>query len=169
MSLTIRQQAMWWGAALFLLLLSLIVLDQVLLPYLVGLAIAYLLDPLADRLERLGCSRFWATAIISVTALLFVLAGIILLIPLLFQQLAELTLFVPAGRWCGSTSAAATSRTRATFANTWRRSSPPSNGGKGRRRVTAARRCGSAASSKSCIGAPAVAPRSSSTSTTSRF
>lgn len=95
MSLTIRQQAMWWGAALFLLLLSLIVLDQVLLPYLVGLAIAYLLDPLADRLERLGCSRFWATAIISVSALLFVLAGIILLIPLLFQQLAELTLFVP--------------------------------------------------------------------------
>ncbi|MCE2522806.1 MAG: AI-2E family transporter [Rhodobacteraceae bacterium] len=95
MSLTIKQQAMWWGTVLLVLVLALIVLDEVLLPYLVGLAIAYLLDPLADRLENLGCSRFWATTIISVSALLIVLAGLVFLVPLLIQQFAELTLFVP--------------------------------------------------------------------------
>ncbi len=95
MSLTIRQQATWWGAALAILVLALVMLEEVLLPYLVGLAIAYLLDPVADRLEKFGCSRFWATAIISTASLLFVLAGLVVLIPLLLQQFSEFALFVP--------------------------------------------------------------------------
>ena len=95
MSLTIRQQAAWWGAGVAILVLALVMLEKVLLPYLVGLAIAYLLDPVADRLEKLGCSRFWATAIISTGSLLLVLAGLVILIPLLLQQFTEFVLFVP--------------------------------------------------------------------------
>ena len=95
MALKPRQQVMWWGIFLLLSIGALLVLENVLLPYLVGIAFAYLLDPLADRLERVGCSRVWATAIISISALLIVLAGLVLLVPLLLQQLAELTLFVP--------------------------------------------------------------------------
>ena len=33
-----------------------------LLPFLLGAAIAYFLDPIADRLERLGLSRVWRRA-----------------------------------------------------------------------------------------------------------
>ena len=32
-------------------------LSDVLLPFVAGMALAYLLDPLADRLERLGVNR----------------------------------------------------------------------------------------------------------------
>ncbi len=95
MSLEPRQQVMWWGGALFVLVASLVLLEKVLLPYLLGFAIAYLLDPLADRLERIGCSRFWATALISGSALLVVLAGLVFLIPILAQQFTELALFLP--------------------------------------------------------------------------
>ena len=35
-------------------------LSDVLLPFVAGMALAYLLDPLADRLERLGVSRLVA-------------------------------------------------------------------------------------------------------------
>ena len=44
-----------------LLLLFLWVFSGILLPFILGMALAYLLDPLADRLERGGMSRFWAT------------------------------------------------------------------------------------------------------------
>ena len=37
------------------------------LPFIAGMALAYFLDPVADRLERLGLSRMWATVVILVT------------------------------------------------------------------------------------------------------
>ena len=42
-------------------LIALYLLRAVLLPFVAGIAIAYLLDPLCDRLERAGCSRLVAT------------------------------------------------------------------------------------------------------------
>ena len=55
-----RQAAYWAaGAAVFLVLLYL--LRGVLMPFVAGLAVAYFLDPVADRLEARGLSRLWAT------------------------------------------------------------------------------------------------------------
>ena len=36
-------------------------LHEILLPFVAGMALAYLLDPLANRIERLGVNRFMAT------------------------------------------------------------------------------------------------------------
>ena len=47
------------GLAIFLVLLYL--LRSILLPFVTGMAIAYLLDPLALRLQRWGMSRTLAT------------------------------------------------------------------------------------------------------------
>jgi predicted PurR-regulated permease PerM len=83
-----RQMAFWIGAALLLLLL-LWLLSDILLPFVVGLVIAYLLTPLADRLERLGMKRMIASLLL-VTLVVFVFVGAILLIaPLLGGQLAS--------------------------------------------------------------------------------
>ncbi len=96
MALPVRQQMIYWGIATVVLLLALWFLGSVILPFVVGGAIAYFLDPVADRLERMGCSRVIATVIIF----LFLIAvfGLITLIivPLLVQQTSDLVQSAPA-------------------------------------------------------------------------
>jgi predicted PurR-regulated permease PerM len=71
-------------------LAALYLLGNVILPFIVGGAIAYFLDPLADRLERLGLSRVLATVVISLAALLVVVLLVLAVIPMLIGQLADL-------------------------------------------------------------------------------
>lgn len=81
------------AAAGFLLLL--VLLSGVLLPFLVGMAAAYVLDPLADRLQRMGLGR--ATATLTLTVLFF--AGIVflllVLLPVMVSQVGELAQQLP--------------------------------------------------------------------------
>lgn len=86
-----RFWAIGFAVAAFLLW----VLSPVLLPFVAGLAIAYFMDPVADRLERLGLPR-WLCAISSL--LIFVLIIVLLallLVPLLQQQIATLIAALP--------------------------------------------------------------------------
>ena len=86
------------GLRLFLLVLlpvalaltGLVLLKQILLPFLVGLAAAYMLDPAADRLERLRFSRVSATALITGSFFLVLMVVVFLLGPSLGTQAAEL-------------------------------------------------------------------------------
>ena len=61
MSLPISQQAKYWGLSTAVFLLLLWLLGDILLPFFVGAAVAYFLDPVADRLETAGLSRAMAT------------------------------------------------------------------------------------------------------------
>jgi predicted PurR-regulated permease PerM len=56
----------------------------------VGGAIAYFMDPLADRLERAGLSRAAATGVISIAALLLTVLLFLAVLPVLFNQLTAL-------------------------------------------------------------------------------
>jgi len=95
MALPVRQQLIYWAAAAAVLLLILWVLGDVILPFVVGMAIAYFLDPVADRLEAMGLSRVLATAVISlVVVLIVVLAGLVV-IPALVQQTTDLVAAAP--------------------------------------------------------------------------
>jgi len=67
------------GLAVFCLLLYL--LRGVLLPFVAGMMVAYFLDPVADRLERAGCSRTLAVALIIAAFFLGVVLLLALLIP----------------------------------------------------------------------------------------
>jgi predicted PurR-regulated permease PerM len=95
MGLPIRDQAKYWGIAALVFLAMLYLLGNVILPFIVGGAIAYFLDPLADRLERLGLSRVLATVVISLAALLVVVLLVLAVIPMLIGQLAELVNAAP--------------------------------------------------------------------------
>ncbi len=90
MSLSISEQVRWWGIGLVVLAFIMWALGGVLLPFIVGAAIAYFLDPVADRLEKLGCSRAMATAIITFCAIFTFFVIAILLIPVIVEQLAAL-------------------------------------------------------------------------------
>ncbi len=92
-----RLVPLWAGgaAALLLLLAGLVLLRGVLLPFLVGMAAAYVLDPAADRLQRLGLGRTAAT--LALTALLFaaLLPLLLLVLPVIVDQAAGLAARLP--------------------------------------------------------------------------
>ncbi|MBL9050547.1 MAG: AI-2E family transporter [Tabrizicola sp.] len=90
MALPTKDQFRYWGIAAAVFLILLWFLGDVLLPFIVGGAIAYFLDPVADRLERLGLSRVMATSIISLVALLLVVLLVLAVIPTLVNQLTAL-------------------------------------------------------------------------------
>ena len=94
--MTVREQAKWWGAAFAGLIVVLWILGDVLLPFIVGGAIAYFLDPVADRLERAGCSRAVATTIIALVGVFAAIVAILMLIPTLIQQASSLINSAPA-------------------------------------------------------------------------
>ena len=60
--MTAERQLRFWLVGLALFLLAVYLLRGILLPFVAGMAIAYLLDPACDRLEKWGCSRTLATA-----------------------------------------------------------------------------------------------------------
>ena len=95
MSLPVKTQVVWWLTGFAVFLLALYVLRSMLLPFVVGCALAYLLDPLADRLERAGLSRVLATATIAVAAFMVVVVAFLMVVPALAGQLAEFIGFVP--------------------------------------------------------------------------
>jgi predicted PurR-regulated permease PerM len=100
MALPIREQAKYWGIAMALFLALMYLLGDVILPFIVGAALAYFLDPVADRLQRLGLSRVAATAVITVVAILLVVLLVLAIIPSLISQLTALVNAAPqiAGR-----------------------------------------------------------------------
>ena len=68
MALPVRAQLKYWGIAAIAFAVVLWFLGDVLLPFVLGGAIAYFLDPVADRLERAGMSRAMATGTITIMA-----------------------------------------------------------------------------------------------------
>ena len=85
--LRFERQVSFWVAALLVFILALWLLSEILLPFVVGMAIAYLLTPLTDRVERLGVNRLTAALLmITLVVLAFVLV-ILLVAPILGNQL----------------------------------------------------------------------------------
>jgi predicted PurR-regulated permease PerM len=95
MALSAPQQFRAWSVGAVATLFVLWLLSGVLLPFITGMAIAYFLDPSADKLEKLGCSRVVATSIITFVGLFFGFLLIALLVPQLVAQLAALVVAAP--------------------------------------------------------------------------
>jgi predicted PurR-regulated permease PerM len=92
---TLERQALVWLALFTALGLAIYVFSGILLPFVAGLVLAYFLDPLADRLERMGMSRLWATVfILGLFVMLFVVA-LLVLVPLLVSSLGDFLQIVP--------------------------------------------------------------------------
>ncbi|MBT5517800.1 MAG: AI-2E family transporter [Rhodobiaceae bacterium] len=70
-------------------------LASILLPFVLGFALAYFLDPVADRLEALGMRRSFATAIITFGFGLVVLLALAFGLPLVTAQISLLITALP--------------------------------------------------------------------------
>jgi predicted PurR-regulated permease PerM len=91
----VEQQVLFWLAALLVAVLALLALKDVLLPFLIGIVIAYALNPLADRLSGLGIPRPIASALIVTILVVVVALLFVFLVPLLIAQVQQLGLTMP--------------------------------------------------------------------------
>ncbi|HEU4518876.1 MAG TPA: AI-2E family transporter, partial [Microvirga sp.] len=87
--MSVERQIGFWVAALVVTGLFLFILRDILLPFVAGFALAYLLDPLADRLQRIGLSRLAATLVILVLFVLVFIVALVLLLPFVAHELAS--------------------------------------------------------------------------------
>lgn len=95
MALPVRDQLKYWGIAAAVFFVVLWSLGNVILPFVLGAAIAYFLDPVADRMERLGASRAVAVGLITFVAILLFVILSLLIIPMLISQTAQLIEAIP--------------------------------------------------------------------------
>jgi predicted PurR-regulated permease PerM len=95
MALPVNKQVRYWSIATAAFVVVMWALGNVILPFLLGAAVAYCLDPVADWLERHGFSRAWATGIITFLAILTFIVATLLVVPLLIRQASDLVATAP--------------------------------------------------------------------------
>jgi predicted PurR-regulated permease PerM len=95
-SLKPSRPAYFWLVTIALFSIAIVLLREVLLPFVAGLALAYLLDPLVTRLERIGMRRAAATLLILAVFLLSVITLLLLAIPVIVTEIAILIDKLPA-------------------------------------------------------------------------
>jgi predicted PurR-regulated permease PerM len=91
----VERQVLFWLAALLLAVLALLALKDVLLPFLIGVVVAYALNPLADRLARFGLGRTLASGLIVAVLVVVIVVLLVFLVPLLANQVQQLGLSLP--------------------------------------------------------------------------
>ncbi|MDQ3202683.1 MAG: AI-2E family transporter, partial [Pseudomonadota bacterium] len=77
----------FWLGGLVLLCAFLWLLHPILTPFLVALLLAYMFDPLVDRLEKAGLSRTWSVVAVFALITLIFTALLLVLVPMLAKQL----------------------------------------------------------------------------------
>lgn len=94
-------QARWfhfvvWAVILTAFVLFLRAVEPILLPFVLGILVAYLMDPLANRLQRMGMNRSVATALITFIMFALLVGLITYLAPILYQQVVQIVSHAPA-------------------------------------------------------------------------
>ncbi|MEQ8813340.1 MAG: AI-2E family transporter [Thalassobaculum sp.] len=93
--MTRRERSLFWALLLAAVTFGLYVLRDVLVPFVAGMAVAYLLDPVVDRLERLRIGRGLATFAVLFGFFAVAIGLVLLLIPLLQTQVERLAAVLP--------------------------------------------------------------------------
>jgi predicted PurR-regulated permease PerM len=86
---TFERQVLFWLAMFAVLVTTLWLLSEILLPFVAGAAIAYLITPLTDRMERLGINRLAAALLIMTVVVMVIVLIILLVAPILGGQLTS--------------------------------------------------------------------------------
>jgi predicted PurR-regulated permease PerM len=84
-----------WFLFATLFALCLYALSGILLPFVVGLLIAYLLNPLATKIEKKGLSRGVSSGMLILTFFIFFVGALLIALPFLRTQLTHLAQVLP--------------------------------------------------------------------------
>jgi len=86
--MNLTRPILFWIAMLAAVIAVVALLREVLLPFLAGMVLAYLLDPVANRIERLGVNRLVATLAILIVVIAAVALLIAWIVPIIISELA---------------------------------------------------------------------------------
>ena len=92
--MTDSRRWVWWGVALAAILFVYF-LHAILTPFLVAVVLAYMFDPVVDRLEKYGFSRTWGVVTVFTLFTVILVALLLVLVPLLAKQLMKLYQLAP--------------------------------------------------------------------------
>ena len=84
----------WWGVALGACLFVYF-LHPILTPFLIAIVLAYMFDPVVDRLERFGFSRTWGVITVFALFIVILMTLLLVLVPMLAKQLLKLYELAP--------------------------------------------------------------------------
>ena len=91
----IERQFLFWLAAFIVLIAALALLKDILLPFVVGITLAYFLNPIADRLVSWGMNRTMASARLVGAGGALAVGLIIFLAPLISEQAQQFAAALP--------------------------------------------------------------------------
>ena len=92
----LQRHVLFWIVAALVLAFVVRALAPVLLPFVVGLTIAYFLNPLVDRLTSLGIPRALATVALMLLAIAIFVFALVFLVPVIAEQAQQLIAALPA-------------------------------------------------------------------------
>lgn len=95
MPIPVRTQAAFWGAALSFFLLFVWLFKGVLTPFILGIAIAYLLNPIVVLFSKIGVRRWLSSLFILFLFIMTVTVITVLIIPPLYRELSDLVQKIP--------------------------------------------------------------------------
>ena len=90
------RQAVFWAAAVAILVALVSYLSAALLPFVLGAVIAYFLDPIVGKLQRAGLGRTVASVLVIGIAAIVITTTIVVLLPLAVDQIRQLAATLPA-------------------------------------------------------------------------
>jgi predicted PurR-regulated permease PerM len=93
--MTLRNQVLVWIGFFVVLLFGIWIFRGILLPFVIGIVLAYLLNPVVGLVQRAQVPRGWATAIVLFVVLALLGWAMFLIVPLLAQQVIGLAQRLP--------------------------------------------------------------------------
>ena len=90
-----KKHTIFWIVITCILFLAVYTLSSVLTPFVAGMILAYLLDPLVDRVEKIGMKRSLSTFFVLTIFFVCSAGSSLLLLPVILSQLSNLTSFLP--------------------------------------------------------------------------
>jgi len=93
--LAFERQVAFWVAALAVLIALLWLLSSVLMPFIAGMALAYLLDPIARRAQRLGIPRAVSALVMVIVVIVLMVFAVMTVAPVVSHQYEALSTRLP--------------------------------------------------------------------------
>lgn len=93
--MSMRQQALFWVGVFAVIFLVLYTLSPILLPFVLGIILAYLLNPVVTRLERIRVRRTVGALLVSGVIILVFAIILSFLVPFLAQEITGLIASLP--------------------------------------------------------------------------
>lgn len=86
---SVKKQAIFWLVALVFFISFMWIFSSILLPFVVGIALAYFLNPIVHLFEKIGINRLWSTILITLFIVIMLIMALTIFVPLIANQLQQ--------------------------------------------------------------------------------